>query len=286
MVKDFMRFSVLTIVVFAGFLITFYSLGRESYTFESLTWLIVRIFFGSTYLGFDAMSDINPILGPLLMIIFVVLTNILLITILISILGNSFQQNNNKEQFSFVFAVACVESMTSDHLAVFFPPLNLIPLLLLRPLRLFLPSRHKWLRKAKFWLLRVTHLPYVLGVTVFERLCVGWHSKSSNSKPQGFLKPPLPNMGALIADPAQKKPSNRMGTTFTLDLDHDHNHAHNYLEQHTDPEDQAEEQDRLDVERLGTVTCSCEGHIQVLTEEVKALKEMLKDFINEKKSDL
>jgi len=67
-------------------------------------------------------------------------------------------------------AYACVESISSDHAFDFYPPTNLLQLLLLRPLRLFLPSRHPVLQRLKFTLLRITHAPFVLLVTLFEQL--------------------------------------------------------------------------------------------------------------------
>jgi hypothetical protein len=45
-----------------------------------MSWILVKVFFGSSYLGFDVAQEISPALGPPLMIVFVTLTNILLIT--------------------------------------------------------------------------------------------------------------------------------------------------------------------------------------------------------------
>lgn len=39
---------------------------------------LTKIFYGSSYVGFDIMSDIDPLLGPPLMFIFVTLSSILL----------------------------------------------------------------------------------------------------------------------------------------------------------------------------------------------------------------
>jgi hypothetical protein len=67
-------------------------------------------------------------------------------------------------------AYACVESISSNHSFDFYPPTNLLQVLILRPLRLFLPSRHPFLQKSKFALLRITNAPIVLCVTAFEQL--------------------------------------------------------------------------------------------------------------------
>ena len=47
------------------------------------------------------------------------------------------------------------------------PPLNLIPLLLLRPLRLFFPSED--VRRIRILVLKATHAPFVALIWVYER---------------------------------------------------------------------------------------------------------------------
>ena len=47
------------------------------------------------------------------------------------------------------------------------PPLNLVPLLLLRPLRLFLPSED--VRKIRIVVLKATHLPFVGLIWLYEK---------------------------------------------------------------------------------------------------------------------
>jgi hypothetical protein len=80
-------------------------------------WLLVRIFFGSSYIGFDSMHKFG-LFGPTLMypipmlrfsklyrIIFVCLTQIVLITVLISILSNQFAKYNARDQYHFLFGI-------------------------------------------------------------------------------------------------------------------------------------------------------------------------------------
>ena len=196
-------------MLFAGFLVTFLSLGRNTFNLHSMFWLVVRIFFGSTYLGFDAMYDINPMFGPPLMVTFCILCNFLLLTVLISILSNSFARHNSREQFGFIFAVACAESITSDHLAVFLPPLNLIPFLILRPMRIFLPSKHRYIRRIKFALLRVTHAPFVLGVSLYEHFFCAYKRRTGHR--QAALRPPL----ASVSDHSSSDPRNPPATSET-----------------------------------------------------------------------
>ncbi len=146
--------------------------------------------------------QINPKLGPPLMLVFVTMTNILLITSLISILSDSFSKvisharyvcniltankywQSNQGGVSLrlfglrsrgtkfrKYPVAFTDpsqASTSNRLTHFYPPLNLIPLIFIRPLRLFLSADK--LRRTRIMVLKATHLPIVGAIWVFERL--------------------------------------------------------------------------------------------------------------------
>jgi hypothetical protein len=107
-----------------GFLTTFSLLGRGIFTLSEMSWILIKVFFGSSYLGFDIMDDINAKLGPPLMLIFVTMTNILLITSLISILSDSFSKiiSHAREEYLFVYSVYVLEVGTDATLS--FVPLN------------------------------------------------------------------------------------------------------------------------------------------------------------------
>lgn len=61
--KDFLKFMVLVVIVYVGFLTTFSLVGREKYSFPHMAMIVTKIFFGSSYVGFDIMEDIDPIFG-------------------------------------------------------------------------------------------------------------------------------------------------------------------------------------------------------------------------------
>ena len=65
-VKDFLKFLVIIAILYCGFFVTFWSLGREAYTTSEMGWFLVRIFFGSSYIGFDSMNKFG-VFGPTLM---------------------------------------------------------------------------------------------------------------------------------------------------------------------------------------------------------------------------
>lgn len=169
MTIEFCKFLSIVIVLYSGFLTTFCLLARGYFTFRQMSLILTKVFFGSSYLGFDVAEKISPYLGLPLMLVFVILTNILLITSLISILSNSLTKviEHARDEYLFVYSVFVLEASTSNRLTYFLPPLNLIPLVL-RPLRLFMSAEK--LRTTRIFLLKATHLPHVFAISLYENL--------------------------------------------------------------------------------------------------------------------
>ncbi|KAK9473395.1 uncharacterized protein V1510DRAFT_347890, partial [Dipodascopsis tothii] len=170
MTKDFFKFLILIVIIFVGFLTTFSFLGRDHFSVNEMAWLLIRVFFGAPYDGLDVASEISPVFGPSLMLIFVTLATMLLITVLISILSQRFgkMMNNASEEYMLLFASSVMESITtSDRVTYFYPPLNLIGILI-RPIRLAL--NHNEYRHMRIAILKVTHAPLVAALYVYESL--------------------------------------------------------------------------------------------------------------------
>ncbi|WPH04616.1 Hypothetical protein R9X50_00750800 [Acrodontium crateriforme] len=202
MTKDFVKFLGLVAILYLGFDTCFSFLARGTYSFSQMNWILIKVFFGSSYLGFDVAEKISPVLGPPLMFIFVCLTNILLITSLISLLSNSLSKviEHAREEYLFVYAVYVLEASTSNRLTYFLPPLNLVPLLL-RPLRLVVPAES--LRKARIVILKATHWPFVALILGYERGQAYWQQHGRGTTAQrgsnvsaALLRRPTP-VGAL-----------------------------------------------------------------------------------------
>lgn len=71
-----------------------------------------------------------------------------------------------REEYLFQYSIYVLESCTSRRLTYFLPPTNLIPLLLVRPLRLFLPS--DTVRSIRVVLLRAVSAPFVALIWFYE----------------------------------------------------------------------------------------------------------------------
>ncbi|KAI0013045.1 hypothetical protein F4779DRAFT_613913 [Xylariaceae sp. FL0662B] len=181
--KDFLKFMVFVVIVYMGFLTTFSLVGRETFAFPHMAMIVTKIFFGSSFVGFDIMDDIDPIFGPPLMLIFVMLSSILLMGSLTGMLSNSFSRiiTHAREEYLYVYSVYVLEASTSNRLTHFYPPFNLIALGLFRPFRLCFPYDNK-LRQARIVLLRATHAPIVAVILLYE-----WLAKKAN--PDGLRGP-------------------------------------------------------------------------------------------------
>jgi len=73
-----------------------------------------------------------------------------------------------REEYLFQYSIYVLESSTSRRLTYFMPPLNLFPLTLLRPLRLFFPSED--VRRIRIFVLKVTHIPFVVLIWAYEKV--------------------------------------------------------------------------------------------------------------------
>lgn len=86
------------------------------------------------------------------------------------------------------YSIYVLESSTSRRLTYFMPPLNLIPLIFLRPLRLILPSDE--VRRIRILALKATHVPFVALIWAYERC---WREVSRRSQPTLTKAPHLTN---------------------------------------------------------------------------------------------
>ncbi|KAJ6003247.1 hypothetical protein N7451_005794 [Penicillium sp. IBT 35674x] len=173
-----------------AFLTTFSLLARDRISVREMSYLLLKVFFGSGTLGLDNALKISPIFGYGLMLIFVPLSNFLLLACLISLMGMSLEgvMAHAREEYLFQLSIYVLESSNSRRLTYFLPPLNLIPLLCIRPLRLFLSAGV--VRRVRIVLLRATHLPFVMMIWIYESTRQDSDKSSSrSSRPLGGRPP-------------------------------------------------------------------------------------------------
>ncbi|RWQ91416.1 hypothetical protein C8Q69DRAFT_489156 [Paecilomyces variotii] len=145
--KSFLKFMPVVIVLYLGFLTTFTMLARDRLSLRQTSWILVKVFFG---------------------LVFICMTNMLLISSLVSLMTMSMEgvMSHAREEYLFQLSIYVLESSNSRRLTYFLPPLNLIPLFFLRPLRLFLSAGTS--RRVRIVLLKITHFPFVVIILAYE----------------------------------------------------------------------------------------------------------------------
>lgn len=155
-----------------GFGITLYSLSHAkgtNWSASRVSWLMIKIFLGSSFLGFEAAHDFSDRFGPLIILVFSVISSTLLLTMLISLLSNVFAavQNSAEAELRHQEALRIIERAKSDPLNSFAPPLNLIALAILLPVNLAC-SPH-WKHRINVFVTKALNLPILLLLALVNR---------------------------------------------------------------------------------------------------------------------
>jgi hypothetical protein len=131
-------------------------------------WMI-WIWFGLDGTGIQRSTDFHMVLGPVLMITFAFLGNTLFLTILVSMLSNTFSKlvNDATAEIQFRRAVLTFEGVKSDAIFAYRPPFNILAFLILVPLRFVVSKR--WFHKIHVTAARTLNLPFLLAVNTYER---------------------------------------------------------------------------------------------------------------------
>ncbi|KDQ24626.1 hypothetical protein PLEOSDRAFT_52386 [Pleurotus ostreatus PC15] len=167
MIAEFVFFMGMAAICFSGLLFTLWTLASGSdsgWTLKGIAWLMVQIWFGNTYLSFGQASSFHPLFGPILMTGFAALSNTLLLTILISILSNTFARI---DAYLFQFAIATIEGVKSDALFSYQPPFNILAFIILKPASFVLTPRA--LHSLNVLLIKLTTFPILILIAVYER---------------------------------------------------------------------------------------------------------------------
>ncbi|CAO1631686.1 unnamed protein product [Parajaminaea phylloscopi] len=169
MVVEFSYFLGLALVFFAGFLWTFWSLSdSRKWTPATIGWLMLRFTFGNT-ISFEEAQEFSPTFGPWLVVAFTILAQTLLLTILISLLSATFSRvaEHAQEESLYQHAYSTLQGVSSEALFSYVPPLNILCILIVLPASFFLTPR--WIHKLNVFVIRVTHLPILMGIRLAER---------------------------------------------------------------------------------------------------------------------
>jgi voltage-gated potassium channel Kch len=177
MMRDFTVLTLLAIWCFAGFFLSMKWLldvsdqDRSDSAPGSATiskWML-WIWFGLDGTGIERSVDFHLVLGPSLMIAFAFLGNTLFLTILVSMLTNTFSKivTNATAEIHFRRAVLTFEGVKSDAIFAYRPPFNILALVILLPLKLLLSPR--WFHSVNVAMIRILNAPILLLIGIYER---------------------------------------------------------------------------------------------------------------------
>jgi hypothetical protein len=175
MMTDFIVLTGLAVWCFGGFLLAMAWLSRwramddEPIASVTISKWMLWIWFGLDGTGIQRSIDFHLILGPILMVTFAFLGNTLFLTILVSMLTNTFSKIavNATEEIQFRRAVLTFEGVKSDAIFAYRPPFNILAVLILVPLRFVLTPRY--FHKVHVFAARVLNAPILLLIASYER---------------------------------------------------------------------------------------------------------------------
>ena len=168
MAMDLVAVFVLIVISCSGFFVAFtLSFGTSEYDAASVAYALFQMLMGFTPAAWDSWGTYN-ILGKTILTLFLFICHFLIVTILITVLTNSFMAivQNANEEHQFVFAVNTISMVKSDALFSYVAPTNVIAWLL-APLRFVLPFRQ--FVRINRTVIKVTHFPVLFLIYAYER---------------------------------------------------------------------------------------------------------------------
>lgn len=168
MAMDLVAVFVLIVISCSGFFVAFtLSFGTGDYDAASVAYALFQMLMGFTPAAWDSWETYN-VLGKIILTLFLFICHFLIVTILITVLTNSFMAivQNANEEHQFVFAVNTISMVKSDALFSYVAPTNVLAWLL-APLRFVLPFRN--FVRINRTVIKVTHFPVLFLIYAYER---------------------------------------------------------------------------------------------------------------------
>ncbi|KAL2869190.1 ion transporter [Aspergillus lucknowensis] len=169
MASDLVAVFVLIIVACSGFFVAFtlsFSSGQDQSP-GSVAYALFQMLMGFTPAAWTLWEEYN-FLGRAILTMFLFICHFVVVTILITVLTNSFMrivQNANQEH-QFLFAVNTISMVKSDALFSYVAPTNILAWLI-TPLRYSVPFR-QYLRLNRT-IIKITHMPILFTICLYEK---------------------------------------------------------------------------------------------------------------------
>jgi hypothetical protein len=168
MAMDLVAILVLICIACSGFFVAFSLAFGKEIGASNAAYAIFQLLMGFTPAAWDLWAEYN-VLGKGLLALFLFMCHFLIVTILVTVLTNSFMKivQNANEEHQFLFAVNTISMVKSDALFSYIPPTNIVGWLLI-PLKYMMPFK-KFVRMNRL-VIKLTHIPILFTVFTYERL--------------------------------------------------------------------------------------------------------------------
>ncbi|QDS73226.1 hypothetical protein FKW77_003844 [Venturia effusa] len=168
MVLDLVAVLLLILIACSGFFAAFTLAFPVDLNASTAAYALFQLLMGFTPAAWEIWDDYN-ILGKTVLTMFLITTHFLIVTILITVLTNSFMAviNNANDEHQFLFAVNTISLVKSESLFAYVAPMNVFGWLL-APLRYVLTFRH--FVKLNRSVIKITHMPILFSIWAYEGL--------------------------------------------------------------------------------------------------------------------
>lgn len=204
MSQDLVAIFLLILISCSGFFVALsLSFGNDTLdTPSSVAYALLQILMGFTPAAWDRWDQYTT-LGKMILTLFLFICHFLVVTILITVLTNSFMAivRNANEEHQFVFAVNTISNVKSDALFSYVAPANILQWVL-TPLRYFVPFRQYV--KVNRTIIKLTHFPILFTIYLYERTFLRSNIYDSldlveRGRPKRLMVPKLPR---LVREPS------------------------------------------------------------------------------------
>lgn len=168
MAADLMAVFLLIVVACSGFLVAFSFSSASSQSPQEVIYALFQILMGFTPTAWGLWEEYNS-LGRIILTVFLFICHFVVVTILITVLTNSFMSivQNAHEEHQFLFAINTISMVKSDALFSYVAPSNILGWIL-TPLRYCIPLRD--FVKLNRTLIKITHFPILWSICFYEKL--------------------------------------------------------------------------------------------------------------------
>lgn len=168
MLTDLLAVLVLIIIACSGFFVAFTSSFGSDNSARSIAYALFQMLMGYTPAAWELWDNYN-MLGKAILTLFLFICHFLVVTILITVLTNSFMAivRNANEEHQFVFAVNTISMVKSDALFSYVAPTNIVAWAI-APLRFVMPFR-TFIRLNRT-IIKATHFPILFTIYLYERV--------------------------------------------------------------------------------------------------------------------